>query len=95
MKPWIHWARSQDGFRIYCQVCNERALLQSPLELNQFAAIHEAHVSPAPGWMGAGDVIASGVETLRAAGIPVGSCTACEKRRRRLNKLIPKVHRVK
>lgn len=81
----------QPGIGIFicaCQVCGAQTPPVSAQGADQFAAAHAAHQSQSPTHYGAGDLVA------KAAGaLGIESCTPCEKRRRAMNGLLPRVWR--
>jgi len=88
VKQWIR-VRTRNGRRIaVCDVCGAAAGVPTRLHLNSFATKHKAHQSAQRGWMGAGDVVHAAASKLG-----IETCTPCEKRRRKMNRMMPKFWR--
>ena len=86
--PWISCNQIQAGvFICRCTVCGQSMAQPGATQAaDEFADLHSAHES-ASGW-GLGDIIA---KLTGAVGLK--PCTACERRRRQLNGLAPRVFR--
>lgn len=85
--PWIKASPRGHYYHVYCEACGAQALATSRIDLNAFAMQHANHYSE-PGWVGAGDAVH---EAASALGIE--TCTPCEKRRRRMNRWLPRLWR--
>lgn len=91
---WLHLGYTSDHrFVGRCDVCNEQQLLPTAQHVQAFITAHANHTSEAAGWLGAGDLVHASVAAARRAGLPVKPCAPCEKRRKRMNRLAPKMWR--
>lgn len=85
---WVLYEPAPAGFMVACQVCGQQKGPLSEPRVHQFAAEHREHVSAAPTYYGAGDVVARATKALG-----IESCTPCERRRMALNQMMPRVFR--
>lgn len=83
---WVFYEPTPAGLMVVCQVCSMQAGPTTPAGVHQFAAAHREHVSAAQGHYGAGDLVARATHALGFE-----SCTPCERRRRLLNQMMPRV----
>lgn len=85
---WVHWMPTPQGLALRCTVCGATGGALSEQEAHAFAAHHREHVSASPEHYGAGDMVARATKALG-----METCTPCEKRRRMLNQMMPRVWR--
>jgi len=101
MPPWIELEYLDGvGTVSHCQVCDARVFTPTQQDAYDFAEAHRAHMSRAAkqGWVGAGDVVAGAVNAVRGMAAKVGvrdplpeGCTPCERRRRAMNRMVPRM----
>ena len=85
---WVQYQPVGDGsFEAWCDAC-EAGMQGDGYEVDAFAAQHAAHQSPAPGYRGLGDLVASA-----AGAFGFESCEPCEERRIAMNQWAPRVWR--
>lgn len=88
--PWVSCSQIQPGiFICQCSVCGQK--MQAPASAqggDQFADLHSAHESASSTHFGLGDFIAK-----LTGKVGLKPCSACERRRRQLNGLAPRVFR--
>ncbi len=88
--PWVQCQELAPGvFVCRCSVCGERMQQASRVDgANHFAELHSAHESTSSTHFGLGDFIAK-----LTGKVGLKPCSACERRRRQLNGLAPRVFR--
>lgn len=88
--PWIlfgaYAAQFGEVWVVECHVCNQR-FTGDEENAALFVEAHQAHHSPSPTHMGAGDVVAHLAKSLGFS----KPCTPCEARRQALNNAVPAV----
>ncbi len=91
--PVVSWVLCQQVaagvFVCQCTVCGQRmGQASSAAGADQFAELHSAHESASSTHFGLGDFIAK-----LTGKVGLKPCSACERRRRQLNGLAPRVFR--
>ena len=86
-KEWIKIGYKDGRAVAVCEACNSVAYTPTQQHLQAFVESHKSHYA-SQGWMGAGDMVHAATGALG-----IKHCTPCEKRRRALNRLVPRIRK--